>query len=48
MHMIDRVIHSTSDVFDDINDMSISVNWSNFYLVFFKGTCHANPGTEIK
>ena len=27
-----------------INNMSISVERSNFTLVFFKADCHANPG----
>ena len=29
--------------FSIINNISISVNRSNFTLVFFKAACHANP-----
>ena len=32
--------------FSVINNMSISVNKSNFASVFFKAACHANPGAE--
>ena len=29
--------------FSTINNISISVNRSNFNLFFFKAACHANP-----
>ena len=29
-----------------INSLSVSVNESNFALVFFKAACQANPGVE--
>ena len=32
--------------FSIINSISISVNNSNFTLVFYKVTFHANPGDE--
>ena len=35
-------------LFPTINNISISVDRSNFTLVFFKATCHANPVTERK
>ena len=34
--------------FSTINNITMSVNSSNFTLVFFKTTCHANPGAEKK
>ena len=32
--------------FSIINSISVSVNNSNFYCVFFKATSHANPRAE--
>ena len=32
--------------FSTINNISMSVNSSNFTSVFFKAACHANPGAE--
>ena len=32
--------------FSTINNISISVKRSNFFIVFFKATCHTNQGTE--
>ena len=49
--LINRVTYSSSYTFlhfSTINNTSISVKRSNFTLVFFKATCHANPGTERK
>ena len=31
-----------------INNISQSVNNSNFIFVFFKNACHANPGNDKK
>ena len=33
--------------FSIINNILMSVNMSNSTFVFFRGTCHANPGAEI-
>ena len=43
---INRVTYSPTYTFSIINIMSISVKRSNFTLVFFKATCHANSGEE--
>ena len=34
--------------FSTINDISTSVDRSNFTVVFFKAAFHANPGAEVK
>ena len=34
--------------FCGISNISLSVNRSNFTLIFFKAACHANTGAEIK
>ena len=31
---------------DTFNNLSISVNGSNFVFVFFKAACHTNPGAK--
>ena len=41
-------MNRTLVLFCTINNIPISVNRSNFALVFFLATCHANPGTERK
>ena len=40
--------YSISDTFSIINNILISVNKSNFALVFLKAACYANPGGEKK
>ena len=42
------MIYSTSDPFLTIINISISVNNSNFTLVFFKQACPANPDAGKK
>ena len=34
--------------FSTIHNTSVSVNRSDFTLLFFKAACHANPGAEEK
>ena len=34
-------------LFPNINNLSVSVNNSNFNSTFFKQACHANPGADI-
>ena len=40
--------YPTPNSFFNINNISISVNNSNFTPVFFKQACHANPGADRK
>ena len=44
--LINGVTYSSSYTFCSINNVSISVERSNFHLVFFEAACHANPGVE--
>ena len=44
--LINGVIYSSSNTFSTIINVSISVETSNFTLVFFKAACHSNPGAE--
>ena len=45
---MNSMTYSTSNTFSAINNISVSLNKSNFAFVFFKVDCHANPGAEKK
>ena len=38
--------YSTSENVSAVNTIPVKVNRSRFTLIFFKATCHANPGAE--
>ena len=40
---MNSMTYSTTDTF---NNLSISVNRSNFVFVFFMAACHTNPGVK--
>ena len=42
------LIHAASNSFFKYNNIFMSVNNCNFILVFFKHTCHPNPGADTK
>ena len=45
---MNTVEYSTTDTFSTINNISTSVNKSNFTLMIFNSACHANPGAITK
>ena len=45
---MNSVTCSSSNTFFPINNISISLKWSNFTLVFYKAACHANSGAKRK
>ena len=45
---MNSMTYSTSDISSIINNISISVNRSNYTLVFYKDAYHANPGAGKK
>ena len=46
MHIDDSMAYICSNTFFTINNMSVSINRSNFNLVFLKVGYHDNPGAE--
>ena len=46
--LVNGVTYPTSDAFFAVDNISASVNSSNFNFVFFKVVCHSNPLAERK